>query len=757
MCDFTLGSTWTVTYDSEIVLKTLVLDLFWFHLTNVLGFVFSFLTNAGHINLSASNPESSMQRPIKPPSPAHTSLPVGPTQWHRDLSAAHGYSTSHHPSLFHESQRHLLMGNKHGMPGENVRSRAPSTGTTAEGEPSIDVITGNNNNRTKEEGSNISSNASSGVGSESPDKNSPGVPVRSGDTADWLAQIGTGRPPLHHGRPAVTGDRTPPSSIVTQGIAVSATTGVPSSDPRHYYSSKDLVYTSSPADPALISSLQYSTHVTPSTVSLASLPGGYSPYLSPYALPYVGYPHSALTQGIESYSAMLASMGNQVQQAQSHIPASPYLTPGMAIPGSYLGIPGLTPSIKSGLPDGATPPTSVAYIGGQVIPTASLLPTSHSLSSGILSAGFGGHLPPGSVTIKTEDRPGVLPSAEQLQRQEEELKRYLDSREKHAAAMPREARVSPFERRTSPTMGSTGLPEHVKTGRDSGVPESPRHVSIDLSPSGKVDSTSLRQQYYRDIGMGASVKLESGNESTAQTYLSSSKHHDVHSLHTEQHHHGPEGSVHAHMKSSVISRTPPVPSSLHMSSSRLLPSRQHTQSSPHQSSIGLMLSPSPQVRPSPTIMTTSLQPTSVAHHSHLPSVTAMHQEVFPPLTPTRTSEPHRFDSSTEASAVGAPRDKHHRLASSTRERSAESTDRHGKSPLTNVPSYFTRGSIIQLANGELRRVEDLRTEDFVQSAELTEGLKIDSSTVLRVEEDHSRGVAHIGFLVGEQKAQVCYC
>lgn len=76
-------------------------------------------------------------------------------------------------------------------------------------------------------------------------------------------------------------------------------------------------------------------------------------------------------------------------------------------------------------------------------------------------------------------------------------------------------------------------------------------------------------------------------------------------------------------------------------------------------------------------------------------------------------------------------------------------------PMANVPSYFTRGSIIQLASGDLKRVEELHTEDFISSAQTTDGLKIDSSTVSRIEEDSERNVANISFLVGEHKAQVC--
>ena len=70
------------------------------------------------------------------------------------------------------------------------------------------------------------------------------------------------------------------------------------------------------------------------------------------------------------------------------------------------------------------------------------------------------------------------------------------------------------------------------------------------------------------------------------------------------------------------------------------------------------------------------------------------------------------------------------------------------------PPHFMKGSIIQLTNGELKRVEDLQTDDFVQSAEISSDLKIDSSTVVKIEESVERGTAILGFVVGEHRVQV---
>ncbi len=620
-----------------------------------------------------------------------------------------------------------LMGNKHGSStatSENVRGQhhlPPSSSATSSTELELTERT----RALKEEGAvpigggggGSASTASSGIGSESPEKNSPGVVRGGSDTAEWLAQIGTGQ--LHHGRTVVTVGVTLPSDIIT--IAPST---VPTTDSKHYYSPKDVVYASTPVNPVSLSSLQYST---PSTVHLTTVPS-YSPYLSPYGLPYIGYPaQSALTPGIESYSAMLASMGNQVQQAQAHLPSSPFITPGLAIPSPYtpIGIPaGLTPAAKgSPLPDNAS--SAVAYIGGHVIPTPSLLPTSHSLQTSVLPAaavanlGGGSHIP--GTAIKTEDiRQDLSSQSKHLeqQRHEQELQRYMETSAKHAGI--REARVSPFERRNSSPLGK----EQIRTGRDSGIPESPRQ-SMDLSPSGKVDPS--RQQYYREIGIGT-VKMEPGGH--GQSYLTASQS-DAHLY--KDHSRSTEGArTHNLMnKTSVINRTPPIvspiPSTVHMTS-RITSGGQSQQSL--QS--GLMLSPAPQVRSTPSITTRNHPTVAPSHHQG----TAIQPEYAATQGVTAKIESHRFVSDTQEQ-------RQHGTGESSRQ-----------STLTNVPSYFTRGSIIQLANGELRRVEDLRTEDFVQSAELTEGLKIDSSTVLKVEEDHRRGVAHIGFLVGEQKAQV---
>ncbi|XP_018425914.1 PREDICTED: ataxin-1-like [Nanorana parkeri] len=74
---------------------------------------------------------------------------------------------------------------------------------------------------------------------------------------------------------------------------------------------------------------------------------------------------------------------------------------------------------------------------------------------------------------------------------------------------------------------------------------------------------------------------------------------------------------------------------------------------------------------------------------------------------------------------------------------------------TTLPSHFMKGAIIQLATGELKRVEDLQTQDFVRSAEVSGGLKIDSSTVVDIQDSQWPGFVTLQFIVGEQQSKVC--
>lgn len=80
-------------------------------------------------------------------------------------------------------------------------------------------------------------------------------------------------------------------------------------------------------------------------------------------------------------------------------------------------------------------------------------------------------------------------------------------------------------------------------------------------------------------------------------------------------------------------------------------------------------------------------------------------------------------------------------------------------PLTNnnnspTPN-FNKGSLIQLSNGELKRVEDMTTEDFVLSAERSPALRLDPSTVVRIEHSSfNKGINVLTLSYGEHRTQV---
>ncbi|XP_037076521.1 ataxin-1-like, partial [Pollicipes pollicipes] len=68
------------------------------------------------------------------------------------------------------------------------------------------------------------------------------------------------------------------------------------------------------------------------------------------------------------------------------------------------------------------------------------------------------------------------------------------------------------------------------------------------------------------------------------------------------------------------------------------------------------------------------------------------------------------------------------------------------------PEYFRLGSIIELADGRQKRVEELQTEDFETSADLSAELRLDRSVVTRIEQ--LGRTAYIVFAVGPYRTEV---
>ena len=69
------------------------------------------------------------------------------------------------------------------------------------------------------------------------------------------------------------------------------------------------------------------------------------------------------------------------------------------------------------------------------------------------------------------------------------------------------------------------------------------------------------------------------------------------------------------------------------------------------------------------------------------------------------------------------------------------------------PAHFHKGSLIQLATGVVKKVEELRTEDFMASANVSTDLKIDSCVVVHMEPVPHRDTVMLGFSIGEQRFQ----
>lgn len=70
------------------------------------------------------------------------------------------------------------------------------------------------------------------------------------------------------------------------------------------------------------------------------------------------------------------------------------------------------------------------------------------------------------------------------------------------------------------------------------------------------------------------------------------------------------------------------------------------------------------------------------------------------------------------------------------------------------PAHFRKGSVIQLANGDLKRIEDLSTDDFVTSANISKDLCIDTSVVRSITPISDRGTVILQFVVGQSQVQV---
>lgn len=68
--------------------------------------------------------------------------------------------------------------------------------------------------------------------------------------------------------------------------------------------------------------------------------------------------------------------------------------------------------------------------------------------------------------------------------------------------------------------------------------------------------------------------------------------------------------------------------------------------------------------------------------------------------------------------------------------------------------HFTKGSLIELAGGRLKRVEELRTDDFLRSADTSPEFHLSSCTVLLISPSSPQGISHLQVHLRDRNTQV---
>lgn len=75
-------------------------------------------------------------------------------------------------------------------------------------------------------------------------------------------------------------------------------------------------------------------------------------------------------------------------------------------------------------------------------------------------------------------------------------------------------------------------------------------------------------------------------------------------------------------------------------------------------------------------------------------------------------------------------------------------------PPSAVLPHFTKGSLIELAGGRLKRVEELRTEDFLHSADTSPEFHLSTCTILFISPGPTDGFNHLQVLLADRNTQV---
>lgn len=108
-----------------------------------------------------------------------------------------------------------------------------------------------------------------------------------------------------------------------------------------------------------------------------------------------------------------------------------------------------------------------------------------------------------------------------------------------------------------------------------------------------------------------------------------------------------------------------------------------------------------------------------------------------------------------------------RRQDSDRDRRSESSPSHRytsppglQPPPPALLPHFTKGSLIELASGRLKRVEELRTDDFLRSADTSPEFHLSTCTVLLISPSSAHGFSHLQVHLTDLNTQVgnlCLC
>lgn len=195
----------------------------------------------------------------------------------------------------------------------------------------------------------------------------------------------------------------------------------------------------------------------------------------------------------------------------------------------------------------------------------------------------------------------------------------------------------------------------------------------------------------------------------------------------------------------------------------LSPLETFSPSTPTASSTSTFLSPpstfSPPsaVKPGQSILRDKRTPPQSSQSSPLPPPPPQTQAAaFKVPSGKEGSLKHRILTRPEENVRSGPLDLQKPPEGRKRLQATMSPPRSPKRTLNNntLPGNFAKGSLIQLHNGELRKIEDMRTEDFVMSAERSPELRLAESTVVKIEDNQQTGNATITLTYNQRRAQV---